>query len=347
MESELERAQLAFRDALLRLERSAATDLVRAYADAWLVIRDRLATLLARFQAAREAGQQPGISWAFQQGRLQELLNQVEAEIARFAAYADATITRAQSEAIYQARAHAEQLLQIALPFNPPAVTVSFAAAPIAALRQLVGTLSDGSPLRQLLAELGPEASLATRRALLTGLVTGQNPRAIAGVVRRQVGMGLTRALVISRNETLRAYRGAALENYRANANVVRGWIWVAKLDERTCVICWARHGSIHPLEEEFVSHIMCRCSPIPLTASWAELGVSGVRETRASVTPGPDVFRTLSDERQRTILGPAAWQAYHDGELSLVDLVGRKEDTRWGPSLYRRPNYEVLASLD
>lgn len=343
--NELEAAQLAFREALLRLERRAATDLVRAYADGWLQIREQLDRLLTRIQEARDSGLPPGISWAFQQDRLQTLLDQLERELARFADYAEGVITDGQQQAIDQARAHAAQLLQLSLPTAPPGVTVTFAAAPIGPLRAMLGTLSDGSPLASLLSQLGPEAAAATRKALLTGLVTGQNPRQIARVVRREVGMGLTRALVITRNETLRAYRTAAIATYRANADVVRGWVWVAKLDERTCVICWAMHGTVHDIDEPFVSHIMCRCAPVPQTATFAELGFEGVQETRASVTPGPEHFARLSEDRQQRILGPAAWQAYHDGDLQLGDLVGRRDDVRWGPSLYRRPNYELLAT--
>ena len=98
----------------------------------------------------------------------------------------------------------------------------------------------------------------------------------------------------------------------------------------------------MHPLDEPFVSHIMCRCAPVPLTTSFADLGFAGVPETRASVAPGPDVFARLPGDRQRRILGPGAWQAYHDGDFALPDLVGRKDDVRWGPSLYRRPNYAL-----
>jgi hypothetical protein len=52
------------------------------------------------------------------------------------------------------------------------------------------------------------------------------------------------------------------------------GWVWLAKLDARTCPSCWAQHGRLHPLEEPGpLDHQSGRCADMPKTKSWKELG--------------------------------------------------------------------------
>jgi len=109
-----------------------------------------------------------------------------------------------------------------ALGTPPPGVSVSFTRLSREAFTDLVGFTSDGTPLRTLLDELGAEASQAVRDALITGMATGENPRSIARRVKEAFGGDLVRALRVSRTETMRAYRTAAVRNYKANDDVVK-----------------------------------------------------------------------------------------------------------------------------
>src|SRR5690606_38014624 len=126
------------------------------------------------------------------------------------------------------AESHAEQLTLAALGDAPPTVRLRFTRLPSEALTDLVGTLTDGSPLRRLLDELGPDASRAARDTLVNGVILGQGPRQIAREMRQALGGNLVRALRIARTETIRPYRTATLRSYAANSDVVRGWRWVA-----------------------------------------------------------------------------------------------------------------------
>jgi SPP1 gp7 family putative phage head morphogenesis protein len=240
-------------------------------------------------------------------------------------------IVAQQRAAVAAAQAHAAELVPAAAGDGPPGVAVRFDRLPTGALEELVGALADGSPLADLLGELGPAAARSVREALVAGLATGQGPRAIARRIRADLGGSLARALTIARTETLRAYRESSRRAYRANDDVVAGWIWHAQLGPRTCAACWAMHGSRHALDERLDGHPNCRCSMIPVTKSWAELGFPGVPDARPVIEPGEEAFRRLPAADQLAVLGPAKHAAYRAGEIGLADLVARDRSERWG----------------
>ena len=86
---------------------------------------------------------------------------------------------------------------------------------------------------------LSDEATEAMRRRLMQGVAAGRNPRDTARLMVRDVqgdfDGGLARAQVIARTETIDAYRAGAKAHHEANSDVLAGWVWLAKLSERTC----------------------------------------------------------------------------------------------------------------
>ncbi len=317
--------------------------MAEAYGAAWQRIRHQLGGFEAQIAQARALGTEISPAWLLQRDRLQSLQRQVEAEIAGFAQFAEREVWNGQQAAVDAAQAHAEELARAGLGPPPPGVTLAWDRLPTAALTDLVGFLGDGSPLRAILDELGPDASLAVRKALIAGVATGQNPRAIASTIRGQLGGNLVRALTISRTEVLRSYREASRRSYHANRDIVTGWLWQAGLSSRTCASCWAMHGSFHRLDERLDDHPRGRCTMVPVTKSWGELGVPGARETRVEVERGPDVFAKLPAAEQQAILGPAKYAAYRQGLITLEDLVHRSHDPRWGTMRREASLREVL----
>jgi hypothetical protein len=87
----------------------------------------------------------------------------------------------------------------------------------------------------------------------------------------------------------------------------------------------------------------------VPITKTWQEIGqelgvdLSGVRETRGEIEPGPQIFAKLPEDQQRAILGPAKFAAYQAGAIGLEDLRGIRRDPRWGKVGYERSLREVL----
>lgn len=334
-----------FRAALLVRERAAASEMVRAYGQIWQRIQERLKVLTQEIVQLRAAGVDVPVDWLFQRSRLPSLLAQVEAEIRQFAPFAESRILVEENAAVQAAMGAAEQLMLAGLGPGPAGVVINFRRLPIEALQDLIGVLQDGSPLRDLLDALGPEASQAVRAALIRGLALGSGAQEIAREVRKSLAMGLSRALTIARTEVIRAYRESSRRMMEVNSRVVKGWIWASARDRRTCVSCWAMHGSRHSLTERLDDHPSGRCTMIPETVSWEELGYAGIPDNRPVIEPGPVVFARLSPAQQLNVLGPAKFAAYSEGAVTLPEMVKRTRDPRWGTMRSERSLEDIVGA--
>jgi len=88
-----------------------------------------------------------------------------------------------------------------------------------------------------------------------------------------------------------------------------------------------------------------CRCTQVPRTASWSDLGIPGMEDTRPPLGPtGPEAFDQLTEAEQRAILGPSKFEAWKNGEFDLPDLVKKTPDTGWGPGRRMRSLKEIRA---
>lgn len=344
MASDLERMAMQFRLDLLRRERVAAIEMTQSYGAVYRRIQERVAELTKQITAARAAGEDVTTSWLLEQRRLERLLESVEGEIAQWARVLNNSITSSQMLATQAGAGEALQLAHAAIGSGMPIGALRWSYVPQEAFYDLVGTLQNGAPLMKLLEQLGPDAAQRVRETLLTGLATGQAPRAIATQIRRDCGVSLARALTISRTEVLRSYRSATLRSYAANGDVVKGWIWSAQLSSRTCAICWAMHGKRFEHGEPFASHPNCRCTPLPETVSWAELGFPNVEDTRTSIESGEARFARLPEGTQRQILGPGKYALYRDGMINLSSLVGESYSPVWGMGRYEKPLSVIAA---
>lgn len=339
-----------YRAALLRQERAAATELVKAYAEVWQTLKRRIASLADEIAQARQAGQMVNQSWLLQFNRLSSLQRQIETELRRFIAFADPLIAGQQRAAIGLAQSHAEQLLLFNYQNAPAdataAVTGLFNRLPVAATQSLIGFAGNGSPLRVLLDALGEDASARVRSTLIEAVALGYGPKRIVSDVRDALGGNLSRALTIARTETIRAYREATHLGYEANRDILTGWVWAAKLDATTCLLCLAMHGSEHKADGRLESHPNCRCVMVPKTRSWAELGFEGIADTSPQIETGEAWFARQDHATQKKILGLEAYRAFRAGHLQLADFIGRKRQSEWGRPYYRRSLSEIASVI-
>jgi len=317
---------------MLRRERAAASEMVRQYGAIWQRIKTDLNRLTAQYWERVQAGEDVPISWLLEANRLQALQRQVEAELAVFAQWADVSIQAQQWEAVQAAGRYFDAQMKSQLPAGVGAV---WNRLPREAVADLIGFTANGSPLRSLLDELGPQASEAIRKTLISGLALGQNPREIARQARAALGGNLARALTISRTETLRAYREATRRNYQENSDILDGWEWLSAKQSRTCAMCLAMDGTIHKLSETLDDHPNGRCTMVPL--------VKGTE--RPERETGQEWFDKQPEETQRKVLGNAGYEAYKAGAVSLSDFVGQKSSRAWGTTRYARSLKEILGA--
>ena len=330
----LDEAAAAFRASLLDRDAAALRRLMAAYQPVYERIQARVSVLTSQIAEAREAGETIRPSWLRERQRLARLKEQVIAEWSAYSDSAEGIITELQREAIAASLDESQQLTLAALDDVDPILS---AGADVARLRpdaveDLVGILSDGSPLRELLDDLGIQAAQSVEDTLLHAVATGRSPRRTARDLRDALGGDMTRALRITRTEHLRAYRTTALRSYQANDDILRGWQWRASPQRRTCPVCLAMDGQEFGLDVPFASHPNCRCTPIPLLR----------RRDAPQRETGAEWLARQSADVQDEILGPQAGALYRDGKLALTDLVGERTDPRWGPQRYRKSLTEI-----
>jgi HK97 family phage portal protein len=328
----LEEALQSFRSRMLKQETAAVRDVTNAYLAAEKRILGKLEALEARINAAREEGQEITPDWIERQRRYFELLEQIENEFTQLGATGERRLAAAQSQMLSFAQVDARELAFRAAGTAPPGISVNWNRLPSAALENLVGFASDGSPLRDLFDAIGPAASQSVREVLAAGIAAGENPRVIARGVKAALGVPRARAENIARTEVLRAYRETARQSYQANRDIVNGWIWHAALSEETCPACWAMHGTKHSIDEKLDDHPQGRCVAVPVTKSWAEItGDDSIPDTRPQVVPGPELFAQMPADEQRRIVGPEAYRLMQQGQIRLTDMVHQTSDQRWG----------------
>lgn len=331
MAGELQRRGAEFRRDLLQLERSAASDMVRAYGASWTRVEQRTTALWQEVTRLREAGEAVPPVRLMQLDRYLRLQDEITAELRRFATYADGSVTATQLAAVNMAQEHAPRLIgAVASDAELAGLEqfVDFAHAPRQAIEAMVGYARRGTPLGRLLDAIPGQVNGSVRDTLIAGLALGQNPRETARQVRRAFGTGLARALTISRTETLRAYRQATLLDYQANDDLLEGWIWSCALDRRSCPVCWAMHGRVFKLRQQPPMHPQCRCNLSPQLK----------KAYRGDYEParGPALFAAASPEIQRAVLGPGAYAEYQRGRVGIENFVSFRRSREWGVTVQR-----------
>ncbi len=326
-----------FRAELLAGERAAATRMVRAYGGAWARLVPRIDAITADIEARQAKGEEVSPDWLRRQARYLELERQMLEELRRFSTFADMTTLDGQQQAVEAALAHSRELVAQALPpgLGLPQLAelgIGWNQLPREAMLDLVGRLGDGSPLRTLFDAIPGQVTAAAGDALLNGVAQGWGPRKTAAVMRRETGMGLSRALRISRTETLRSYRTAARRQYEQNPGLVKGWRRTAAKNGRTCLACLMLDGTEYPTAEDMDDHVQGRCSMVPICISWADLGLP-IRTPPTKWTTGKDWFEGQPEAVQREMMGPAMHEAWKAGKLRLEQLPKRHTDPDWGPS--------------
>lgn len=295
----------------------------------WLLVEQRALADLAALQevmdAARAAGRPVSPAWLYQQDRLVHLLGTVHEQVGQFAGTATARTVIdqgwAQGQAVHDAAALTSAAASVdVLGVNPANLTTA------------AGLMADGSPVADLFARYGDDAAERARAVLTQASAFGWPAAKTTREFQAVLAMSRTAAETVARTELHRVYRTTSRDTYVANSDVVTGWTWRAHLDRRTCPCCAAMDGTVHPVDEVLDGHPRCRCAMIPLTPSWADLGLDGLDETGVSpVGRGRDLLASMTPREQDGLLGVTKGRLYRQGQIALEDCVVRVLDPRWG----------------
>jgi SPP1 gp7 family putative phage head morphogenesis protein len=341
-QSSLEAAISRTRASILAHETRISTLLFEAYADVYQYLSEQIDAVLVRIQQLQSEGKEVNAYLIMKLARLDTALDQTAIEIDRYALFANQQIAEGQRFAIILAGNHTRDLILSTVPINArnqiPSNFLRF--NPVAVIKA-VGRLSSGSPLTALLNQLSRTAVSSVQDAMIKGLVAGKGPSTVAREIRDVLKVSGYRAITIARTEILSSYRQASLESYRQNSNVVTRWRWVCAKQARTCGMCLAMDGREFELETPLGTHPNCRCSMIPITKTWEELGIS-IPDQKPKLETGEEWFRRQPRNVQLEVLGKTKLELYEAGELNLSNLIGYKEDPAWGPIRWERSSRQI-----
>lgn len=314
-------------DVLDRLERSAFMDAVAILRNALADAEPEIRILRARIRRACASGD--GLAES------PELVRELDAGVQRLERDLTEDLSEQQRQA--QKMANDEFDAEMARAYtNPPGNFRPIVyRCPQLASGQLE-PLPNGSSPRRLLSALGPDFRTDAAKEIAGLVADCATLDDIRKAMRTSLARTATRARTVLRHESRRAYRENMKCLMERNEHLVRGWVWVSRLDARTCVICWSMHGTVHPRNQGQDAHVNCRCRMVPVWRTWRELGYD-----RPGPEPdydsGEELFAELPEEDQRRILGSEDYGSYVDGDVKLSDLVGRRRSRIWGYSRYRR----------
>jgi SPP1 gp7 family putative phage head morphogenesis protein len=119
------------------------------------------------------------------------------------------------------------------------------------------------------------------------GLAEGLTEEQIARLVREGAAFKISRnqALGLVTTAVTSVYAQVDHAVYKANAQALQGWQYVAVLDSRTTPLCASRDGHIYPIEDTRhlpPAHWHCRSTTVPIVKSFEQFGeITGLAQIR------------------------------------------------------------------
>lgn len=206
---------------------------------------------------------------------------------------------------------------------------------PLAPTPAQVSAAFDESALTRLFQSLPADGAARAKAALFAGVAKGLPTDALASEVANALAVPLARATAITRTETIRAFREAQGAVFEANADNLRGWVWIAHRST-ACIACLVKHGSEHPVTETLSDHPNGCCQMLPLPDKALRLPDPRVSDVRLW-------FDQLSADEQAKRLPHVLVEPYRDGRVAWGDLATEHTHPVWGQSVQPTPAKDLL----
>ncbi|MBQ7256888.1 MAG: hypothetical protein IJS60_04270 [Abditibacteriota bacterium] len=198
------------------------------------------------------------------------------------------------------------------------------------AFEKMVGFTSAGSPLVDVLKKHSGLKKADITSTLRHASLIGENPTRTAQKMVKAGYDDMGHALLVARRSTMRVAQEVGNENFKKNG--VEYVQWVSGETAYTCAACWAMSGRVFEVGKAPHDHPNGRCVFNPYLPELAELDPDLYKHDPE------ENFAKLSEEEQREILGPAKFEAWKRGELSLSEMVTTTTSDKYGTSIKIKP---------
>lgn len=312
-------------------------ELYRMWRTAWAEIGDEFALAIQELIDIGD-GEWPSRAQVLRAQRAQNALKAMAETLGALVPGSEVAARSQLRDLMVSAQHWTQQLISTQLPAYD--VSQVWARADAAAINQIVARTT--SRIHALHRPLTAEMERNMKAVLIRGVMVGDNPvaaaRQLLGRCLQVFDGGRARAANIARTEMLDAHRAAARQSRLANKDVVKGWKWHATLSARTCPACISQHGSTHAANEPGpLGHQQCRCTAVPITKTWRELGIDQP-EPRDDFPNARAWFRQQPRAVKVQIMGRERLRQLESGELDWQDLSTRVENPHWRPSYVVAP---------
>jgi len=324
-----------FKAQLLRGETKVTAEMLRNYKSIEMMLAEQLRLTLRDIASRTAAGQNPSPSQIYQEQRFKILLAQVREQLSKYAEKTATNVASRQKELIPLALNHANGLAGMAV---KEASGSKLSVAKVLSssdwnyvnpeqIVNVVGLLQPGTPAYDDLKNIAPDAVDKLRDSLITRVSTGEQPEQVAKAFKTELAGKAGHFLTIARTEDMRAYRMTQSQTFNENADIIGGWRWFASLSFDTCAACLSLHGQVFTTGEFMEAHPNCRCVSIPV--------VNGMPMEKWQT--GEEWLKSQPEDIQRRALGPSKFEAFSNGDIGLNDLVGHRDDSRYGGMYYEQ----------
>lgn len=294
----------------------------------WLLVEQDLQQDI--LDLATELSEMAGQGQVIKQWRLNKLrrytrlLAQLQEQLQAFNAQAAVDISWLQNQAAFAGiQNHLNYINEVAAFYDAQSVVIQMDRLGSEAVQNIVAIARGGGPLDRLLQNAYPATANAITNKLIFNTALGRNPRQTAReMVRDGLATGLNHALLVARDQQIRAYREAGRQAYE-RSGVVEAYRRLCAKNTRTCLACLAMDGTIWPTSELMALHPQDRCSQIPI--------INGLPPVRFQT--GRDWFMNQPEKTQRRMMGPGTFEAWQAGRFDFRQLATVKEHPIWGPS--------------
>jgi SPP1 gp7 family putative phage head morphogenesis protein len=181
------------------------------------------------------------------------------------------------------------------------------------------------------------------QQAVRQGIVAAETNAQIIKRVRTTMDISRRHAASLVQTSVQTISNEARMETFKANDELIASYQFVSALDSHVCPVCGSRDGLRWTTDYEPIDHslkfdnpplhVNCRCAVIPITKTWAELGVTGMAETKIGTRASTDgqisagtTFEQFLDRKgaafQESVLGKGRAELFRSGKISLSDLT-------------------------
>lgn len=323
--SERRREQLAERQRVIDAQKTFANSMLQRFLGLEASLMDDAQKIVDRISRLRAQGLEPGVALEAERERIAQLLDDVREAMQDWYRAEQARIQDEGAQSAF--RGSTAAVRQVSL-------MGGFGRANQAALERIVERYSR-LPVTRRYATAGRDAKEAVKQAMFEAVGKGDNPRTVTRQIRDALHATYDHADTIARTWIIDAHRGAGMDYYRSQGDRIAGWEWLCAKNLRTCPVCLAMDGTVHPIETPFGSHPRCRCTTLPL--------LQDEFEERAALT-GVQFYEALDYAEKVRVVGPVKARLIDEGKIELPDLVQEYTDPDYG---FSRREKSVRALID